>query len=134
MKEVVEILGWINVFLLVFNLSLFISRRIYKNFIKDKKSKIAKYFVVVMNVLKKYHKLSGILLVINGIIHGYIALNKNLQLHTGLILWLSIVLMFSLYLLGRIELFKKNWIKWHRYLGFILIILLLIHLINPWLL
>jgi hypothetical protein len=133
-KEVVEILGWINVFLLVFNLSLFISRRIYINFIKDKKSKIAKYFVVTMNILKKYHKLSGILLIITGIIHGYLALNGNIYLHTGMILWLGIILMFLMYWLGKMPTFKKIWVRWHRYLGFILIILLLIHLINPWLL
>jgi hypothetical protein len=132
-QEIIELLGWINVFLLVFNISLFISRRIYINFIKDKKSKTAKYFVVIMNVLKRYHKLSGILLIITGIIHGYLALNGNLYLHTGMILWLGIILMFSMYLLGKVQVFKKVWVKWHRYLGFILIILLLIHLINPWL-
>ncbi|KAF2956400.1 hypothetical protein AS160_06510 [Marinitoga sp. 38H-ov] len=128
----IELLGWINVFLLVFNLSLFATRRIYKNL--DKKSKISKYIVLIMRILKKYHKLSGILLILTGIIHGYLALNGNLYLHTGMILWLSIVLMFSIYLLGKMEIFKKLWVKWHRYLGFLLIILLLIHLINPWLL
>ncbi|GAB6189033.1 hypothetical protein JCM30566_07720 [Marinitoga arctica] len=133
MEEIVEFLGWLNVFFLSFNLSLFIIRRLYKYFIKNKKSQKAKFIVKLMFYLKKYHKLSGILLIIFGIIHGYLALNGNLYFHTGVILWLGIVLMFGLYFLSKIEYFKFFWIKLHRYVGLGLIILLLIHLINPWL-
>ncbi|WP_206075992.1 hypothetical protein [Marinitoga lauensis] len=134
MQEIIESLGWLNVFFLSFNLSLFVVRRIYRVFIRNKNYRIEKYFIGIIKILQRYHKLSGILLIITGIIHGYIELNGNLYLHTGIILWFGIILMFLVYLLRKIKLFKKAWIKWHRYVGFILIILLLIHLIDPWLL
>ncbi|KLO20998.1 hypothetical protein X275_10225 [Marinitoga sp. 1197] len=134
MEELVEFLGTLNIFFLVFNLSLFFVRRIYKYFITEKQSKIAKLILFIMKILKKYHKISGILLIVVGITHGYLALNGNLYLHTGLILWIGIIFMFLIYTLGKINIFKNTWIKWHRYIGMFLIILLIIHLVDPWLL
>ncbi|EKF49120.1 hypothetical protein H17ap60334_07338 [Thermosipho africanus H17ap60334] len=121
-----KFLGWFNVALLIFNFLSYSLRVINKRI----KSKI---LTDIIKFLKKYHKISGVLLIIFGFVHGYLALGYNFYLHTGSILWVLIISMFASFIIGKFSLFKHKWIYFHRILSFSLLVFLLIHLINPWL-
>lgn len=125
-----RILGWINVGLLLFNLFPFFVRIIYY---RMKKSPVLSYLMKIARLFRRYHKLSGLTLVVLGIIHGYLALGGYLYFHTGMLLWILIVSMFVLYLLGRLPFFRRSWLFLHRYLGVSLLAFFLLHLIKPWL-
>lgn len=122
----VEFLGWFNVSLLVFNFSSFPLRLLNQ---KLKNGKLT----FLIRFLKKYHKITGLFLVISGFIHGFLALGYNFYFHTGSLLWWMIILMFLFYLLGKLKFLKRKWIYFHRNLGVLLVAFLLIHLLNPWL-
>jgi len=125
-----EVLGWINVFLLVFNVMLFFVRRFYK-YTKNEKIKSDKNIMKIMKFMAKVHKYSGILLLILAPVHGYIALGYKIKWHTGFLLWLSIIFTFLLYALKKV--LKSSWIKLHRITAIMIFVFLFIHLINPWL-
>ncbi|ACJ76400.1 hypothetical protein THA_1979 [Thermosipho africanus TCF52B] len=85
-------LGWLNVSLLVFNFISFPLRLLNQ---KLKNVKLA----VLIRFLKKYHKLTGLFLIISGFVHGFLALGYSFYFHTGSLLWWTIILMFLFYIL-----------------------------------
>ncbi|QAV32547.1 hypothetical protein SAMN04488510_11754 [Fervidobacterium changbaicum] len=121
-----QILGITSAVLLFFQISLFVFRRIYKYLPKK-----PTWFPLILKFLRRAHVYTGIALLIVGFIHGYLALG-TIRLHTGLILWLGILLAFVGFL------FKnkvgKKWIFYHRIMGFVLIALFFVHYFFPWLL
>ncbi len=124
-----RVLGIISALLLLFNISFFVMRRIYK-YSKHKTEKGAKF----LKVIKKVHIVTGITLVFTGLIHGLWALGWRLQFHTGTILWFTILLMFIGYLFRPIIKKKgKKWTPIHRTMGFIALGLLALHYFFPWL-
>ncbi|MDO7975292.1 hypothetical protein [Oceanotoga teriensis] len=125
-----EILGWINVFLLILNGSLFILKKIYKNYkFKNSKNKI-KY----LSLLKKisfFHKINGLLIILIAIIHAYLILGTVFYIHTGSILLILIIINFLLYIFKNLKIFKK-WLLIHKLNTIIIFTALIIHLTNPW--
>ncbi|WP_308644912.1 hypothetical protein [Oceanotoga sp.] len=125
-----EVLGWINVFLLILNGSLFILKKIYKNYkFKNSKNKI-KY----LSLLKKisfFHKINGLLIILIAIIHAYLILGTVFYIHTGSILLILIIINFLLYIFKNLKIFKK-WLLIHKLNTIIIFTALIIHLTNPW--
>ncbi len=79
---------------------------------------------------RKIHKPLGIAILIIPLIHGYMALGTLFRLHTGTLLYLSILTTASL---GGsfFKLKKKKLFVWHKRMAFITVILFLIHFYFP---
>lgn len=117
----IKILGWIIVSL-VFIMGGIYPVKLYYSKTKDK------------NLLKAYKKLRvlhpilGIVIIILGSIHGFLALG-TIRLHTGTIVLSLIIIMALISLLGqRINKFKGSWRPYHRYVSLILWIAIFIHI------
>lgn len=126
MGELSEFTGLINEVILGLLVLGFIARLAFK--------KYGKQFPILKKLLKiakKYHQYLGFLFIIVAPIHGYLALGR-IALHTGTILYLSILVMFIIYLLGKAKLLKK-WVPIHRAWAFVVVGLFIVHLVSPWL-
>lgn len=123
-------LGWLNVALLIFNTSLFITRRIQKKWKKD--TAFWKGFKAMVGFLRKAHPVSGSVLLITSFLHGYLVLG-SFMLHTGYILWYAIIAQFLVYLLGfRAKLFPRKWLNIHRGIMVLIWFLFFLHYFRPW--
>jgi|SRR6056297_2462387 len=129
--ELYAVLGWINVVLVTISLSYFFVKLFFKKYkFKTKESKIK--FAQAIKKISKYHKINGVLILIVALIHAYLILGTVFYWHTGLVLFLAILLNLLIYLLGKIKLLKK-WLLFHKYTAILIFIFLIIHLTNPWL-
>ncbi|MEN3008631.1 hypothetical protein [Pseudothermotoga sp.] len=116
-----KILAWTSVVLLFYNFSLFPLRRLLKKFSWSKR---------FLFYGSKIHRFTGIALLFTGSIHGYLALG-TVKLHTGSLLWLGILTLFSIYLFRKI--LKRKWLSIHRWTDFIVIAMFFVHFFFPWL-
>lgn len=116
-----KIFAYVSVALLFYNFSLFPLRRVLKRF------EWARSFLMVGS---KIHRYTGISLIITGALHGFLALGR-IQLHTGTLLWLGVVVLFTYYLLRKS--LKRYWLVLHRVTDFIVIIWFFVHFFFPWL-
>jgi hypothetical protein len=117
-----KVFAWISVVLLFYNFSLFPLRRILRRY------KGAQKFLVFGS---KLHRFTGVLLLITGAIHGYLALG-TIALHTGSLLWSGVLLLFIYYLLRKQ--LKRRWLILHRFTDFIVVGWFFVHFFFPWLL
>ncbi|PWJ96624.1 hypothetical protein OF820_00645 [Oceanotoga sp. DSM 15011] len=125
-----EVLGWINVFLLILNGSLFILKKIYKNY-KFKNSKNKTKYLSLLKKISFFHKINGLLIILIAIIHAYLILGTVFYIHTGSILLILIIINFLLYIFKNLKIFKK-WLLIHKLNTIIIFTALIIHLTNPW--
>lgn len=116
-----KILAWTSVVLLFYNFSLFPLRRLLKRFTWSKK---------FLSYGSKIHRFTGVALLFSGAIHGYLALG-SIALHTGFLLWLGILTLFTFYLLRK--LLKRKWLTMHRWTDFAVIAMFFVHFFFPWL-
>jgi len=122
-----RILGWIIFSLAVFNASLFVIRQILK---RTKWKKLRP----VNKVFTKFHIVTGLLLVIIAPIHGFIALGNNLYWHTGLLAYLFVLGILATFVLGKtVKKMKMSWRIFHRLVDAFAWVVIIIHLVNPWL-
>lgn len=120
-----RLLGWINVIALTIVLSPFVLNFINRKAFKNKNMAIRE----IVKLLRKFHKPLGIILVVTGIVHGYMALG-SLRLHTGTILYLSTLITGILG--GAFYRTKKRaFFVWHKRLAFLSVALLLLHYFYP---
>lgn len=120
-----KLLGWINAIALTIVVAPFVLNFINRNFFKNKSKEIKS----LVKFLRKFHKPLGILLIVTGIIHGYMALG-TFRLHTGTILYISTILTGALG--GSFYRTKKRvFFIWHKRLAFLSVALLLLHLLYP---
>lgn len=123
-------LGWLNFSLLLFNTLLIISRRIYRKF--HKKNDFWNNYRIIIGLLRKFHPFVGGTLLITGFLHGYMALGSFI-LHTGYLLWYSVIAMFMVYLAGKfLKSMKKSWLPVHRVLMLITWGLFFTHFFFKW--
>ena len=120
-----SILGWLNALLLILMILPFILVRANKMIFKGKNKGLQS----ITKLLRKVHKQMGLVLVVTGITHGYLALGGFI-LHTGTLLYLSLIATGSMgFLFYRKK--KKILLQLHRYLAALVIALLALHLIFP---
>lgn len=109
-----SVLGYISVFLLLLLLLPMPLRLLNKKYFKSNKR-----IAWAIRLLKKNHRIIGILLLVVSLAHGYLAMG-GFRLHTGSILYLGILLV-SLSGMYFIIKKKKSALKIHRFLSFAVI-------------
>ena len=121
------ILGWTSIGLAVIASSPYWLRMLNNLTFKTKD----KRFFSLLKFLRKIHKPLGLLLAVIAIIHGYLALNGNIRLHTGLLVYISF---FLTAVLGGIHyrLKNKTIFKFHKTMVLVSFLLLILHLAFPW--
>lgn len=121
-----RIFGNIAMVLLFSQMVLFAFRRILKyGKIKNKS------FVAFVRFLRPLHIATGFTLVGVGLTHGVLVLGR-LELHTGWVLWIGILLAMLGFILRKT--IGSKWVKVHRVVGFVLLGLFLVHRFFPYLL
>jgi NADH:ubiquinone oxidoreductase subunit 6 (subunit J) len=90
-----------------------------------------KRFFNLIKRLRPVHKAAGLMLAVIALVHGYMALNGRIALHTGLLVYVGF---FVTVLLGIWHHFAKNRkvFKAHKAMVLISFLLMLLHLIKPW--
>lgn len=133
MKEMAGLFGWIGVWGYVVALLNFFIKYINKKYInklpKDKKTFISTYRII-MRFLVKYHKIAGVIASIAVVVHLYLMYNvKGLSipgLVAAIVMW--IVFSLGIYGFGINKNMKAPWVKIHRILSFVLILLIVFHI------
>ncbi|MBN2880379.1 MAG: hypothetical protein JXN65_12205 [Clostridia bacterium] len=117
------VLGWINVGIVVILLIPFVILKGVKN--KDS------FLFKLKKFLSKFHRPLGALLVVSAVVHGYLALHK-IALHTGTLV--AVAALITMFVGGMfISMKKKPILTLHKVLGMVLVVLLVVHLVVPWL-
>jgi len=120
-------LVWFNIFLLVY-LALFpLIIEINKRILKGKN----KNFNKSLKYGRKIHPFAGLVLIVTGIIHGYLMLGINLIFHTGVLLILLLILNAIIgFVFKRTR--NRKFALAHRLIGVLIIASFLLHYLNPW--
>ena len=120
-----RLLGWINAIALIILVSPFALSFMNKKIFSNKNNQIRN----LVKFTRKFHKPLGIILIVTGIAHGYMALG-SIRLHTGSILYISTLLTGALG--GSFYRTKKRaFFIWHKRMAFVSVALLLLHLVFP---
>ncbi|OJV66819.1 MAG: hypothetical protein BGO41_05225 [Clostridiales bacterium 38-18] len=120
-----ELLGFINVALIVALTAPYWLRMINKVVFKNKNKEIVK----LIKPLRKLHKPMGLTILVLAPLHGYLALG-GLRPHTGSLV--GIMATITIILGGSYFFTKKKAIfKWHKMAALITVILLAVHLLFP---
>lgn len=120
-------LGWVSVALAVNATSPYWLRTLNQLTVKTRD----KRFFNLLKRLRPIHKTAGILLALVAGVHGLMALNGRLTLHTGSLVYLGFLLTV---LLGIRHHFKKDKrvFKGHKTMALISFLLFILHLVEPW--
>lgn len=132
MREMAGLFGWIGVWGYVIALLNFFIKYINKKYInklpKDKQKFIGIYRGI-MKFVVKYHKIAGIIASISIVIHFYLMYSFRGLSISGLIAAVVMWIVFTLgiYGFGINKNMRGSWVKIHRILSFILIVLIIFH-------
>jgi len=134
MNEIAGFLGWIGAIgygMALLNFFMKYVNKKYINKLPKEKNKFITIYRKIMKYVVKYHKIFGIVASIAIVIHLYL-MYTNIGLSiTGLAAAIVMWSIFSLGIYGVLthQKAKGNWIKIHRLLSFLLILLLVAHLL-----
>lgn len=118
-----QIMGWVNVVLVVFMGAIYPLKQ---------KMKTNKKLIPVYRVMRVVHPAVGAAMILIGLLHGSMVLGQ-LRLHSGSLVVLTLIVMALVAVAGnKLAAFRKIWRPIHRGLGMVLVVLLLAHLIFPW--
>jgi uncharacterized protein with FMN-binding domain len=117
--------AWISVILTIILGVIYILRKLIV------KTKGENTVLVSLNkVLRKHHKLIGIILVLTGFIHGYFSSEKILSFNLGTVAWVVSILL-GLNWMARKALSKyKGWIYYHRLLTAAFLLTIVLHVVQ----
>ena len=120
-----QALGILNVVLLIIITSPYWVKKLNKHLLHLKGPGYNK----LMKTLRTIHKPLGVILALNAIFHGYLALG-TLRLHTGSLAWIMILITVALGIGFKIK--KKPVVfKWHKRAALTVVILVIIHRLFP---
>lgn len=132
-----KLLGWTTVILVFLTTTFYLLLILNKKVQKSKSNHII--IVQLKKVLKKlipfihsYHSAFGTAALITGIIHGY-SLLQAVEIHSGYILWISIIVMGLTGILMKIVKSRSLYMKirkFHRIIMFVTLILITYHVLN----
>ena len=122
-----RVLGWVSVGLAVISASPYWLRMLNKWTFKTRQ----KWFIKLLRTLRPIHKVAGLLLAVVALVHGYLALNQQIKLHTGTFVYLGFLLTV---LLGIAHYYKKDKqaFKGHKVMALASFLFFLLHLFEPW--
>ena len=133
MREIAGLFGWIGVCGYVIALLNFFMKYINKKYVnklpKDKQ-KFIDIYRGLMKFIVKYHKIAGIIASISIVFHFYLMFSFRGLSISGLIAAVVMWIVFTLGIYGfRINKnMKGSWVKVHRILSFLLILLIVFHI------
>ena len=114
-------LGWINIALITVMGLIYPLRMTY---LKKKDKRL----LAIYQKMRIIHPLTGGMIIVLGLIHGYMSLG-TIRLHTGLLIVIVLIIMGAIALLGpRTKMLKRSWRVVHRYMGLALWSSILLHL------
>ena len=119
-------LGWFNAFLLFLLLSFPIAIEVNKRWLKGKNKNYNEF----LKKGRKMHPYVGGLLIMTGLIHGYLKLGR-FDFHTGSLLLMVLAFNGFLGILYK-RTKKRSLAKVHRYMGILIVVLFLLHYLRPW--
>lgn len=120
-----RILGWLNVGLILVMTAPYWLRFLNSHTLRLKGGAYAK----TIKVLRAIHKPLGGLILLIALVHGYLAWG-TLRLHTGTLVWLSVLITASIGLLFFLTK-KRVLFAWHKRAVLLVIAVLSIHLLFP---
>lgn len=119
------IIGRLNVVILIIMTAPYWMRFLNNRIFHQKSG----FYMKTMKNFRKIHKPLGVIFVILGFIHGYLALG-TFKIHSGSLLWLS--LLITALLGGTFYKTKKKTIFiWHKRMVLFTVMMLLLHLFIP---
>lgn len=126
----IRFLGWFNFVMLILVTTL--PLMLYWQKKLNKKSRIAKLVLKMLKPMRKAHHLWGLLLFLGGLYHGYLALGDLRIVHTGTLLWLSVLLLLLTAIASKIlkPPLKILFFKLHRRLVLVPWVIFLWHFFN----
>lgn len=127
--SIFAILGWLSLVLMLVAAGPFWLKTLNNWTIKSK----SKGFNNFLKAARKYHRPAGYALAVIAIIHGYLALNNRIRLHTGLLVYIGFLAVVAIGIWqGKTKTHKKQLFKVHQLAAFISLLLFLLHLVEPW--
>lgn len=120
-----RLLGYVSLALLLITTAPWWLRRLNALTVKTKD----KRFMALLKFLRKFHKVTGVLLVSVALWHGFSALG-TLRLHTGLFAYVSFVVTALLGVAFWLKKDKKAF-KGHKVMALVSVVLLTVHLLWP---
>ena len=134
MREMAGLFGWIGVWgyavaLLNFFMK-YINKKYINNLSKDKE-KFIKGYRTVLKYIVRYHKIAGVVASIAIVAHFYLMYTYRGVSMSGLIAALVMWIVFALgiYGFGINKNMRGPWVKFHRGLSYVLILLIAFHVI-----
>ena len=133
MREMAGLFGWIGVWGYAIALLNFFMKYINKKYLnklpKDKQ-KFIDIYRGLMKFIVKYHKIAGIIASISIVFHFYLMFSFRGLSMSGLIAAVVMWIVFTLGIYGfRINKnMRGSWVKVHRILSFLLILLIIFHI------
>lgn len=132
MRELAGLFGWVGVWgyiiALINSFMKYINKKYINKLSKDKKT-YGDVYRLVMRCVVRYHKAAGVVATIAVIGHLYLMYNfKGLSipgLIAAIVMW--IVFTLGIYGFGINKNMRGSWIKVHRFLSFVLIVLVGFH-------
>lgn len=118
-------LAWISVLLTFALCIIYILRKIIEqtngkhNFLRS-----------IDGILKKHHRLLGIILVITGLVHGYFSSESVLSLNFGTVAWIVSILLGLNWMARKVLSKYRGWIYYHRILTVIFILTIIFHVVQ----
>ena len=134
MREMAGLFGWIGVWGYAIALLNFFMKYINKKYINNlskDKQKFIKGYRTVMKYIVRYHKIAGVVASIAIVAHFYLMYIYRGVSMSGLIAALVMWIVFTLGIYGlKINKnMKGSWVKFHRGLSYVLILLIAYHVI-----
>ena len=115
--------AWIALILTFFLIIIWGLRLICKN-------KKPRLLYVINRWLRKHHKLTGLVLILSGLVHGLFSSDALFSLNWGTATWAISVLLGLNWMLRKKLNTKKPWMIYHRVLTVIFTVLLIVHILN----
>lgn len=122
-----RLIGWFSVALAALAILPFLVRVTNQKVFKSR----SKTYFKVFKILRATHKVAGLLLAVVSLVHGFMALNGRVRLHTGTLVHLGFLVTA---ILGIIYYRKKNrtLFRVHKTAALVSYLLLGLHLLQPW--
>ncbi|MHC1723164.1 MAG: hypothetical protein AB9836_08180 [Aminipila sp.] len=133
MKELAGLMGWIAAWGFCFEVMSYFIKLINRKYIcklSQEKNKIIHFYHFAMKLIIKYHKSVGIITVIAAVAHTilmaqFFELSMSGIIAVGLMLFILITGLYGAYI-NKSR--KGKWLKFHRALSIVLIIVIIIHI------
>ncbi|AKL95563.1 hypothetical protein CACET_c21160 [Clostridium aceticum] len=124
----VDFLGWLNIFLILFAIALYPVKKASMIFLRKNIIKSIKW-IKYYRIMSTLHPYVGGLIVLVGCLHSYLAMG-GFKLHSGSFILGTVILMGMIAILGRkIKGFNKSWRLTHKILGVFVFAFIINHLL-----